>query len=71
MDILCSDCTAWFFVRNIYVHYRVSQTEVGLMAVIVDPIDKGAEKFYSSMGFILLPASGKIFLPMKTISRLF
>jgi GNAT superfamily N-acetyltransferase len=45
--------------------------EVGSIAVVVDPIDKEAEEFYASFDFIKLPTSGRMFLPMKTIARLF
>src|SRR5450759_5031175 len=48
--------------------YHVSVSSIASMAVIVDPIDEGAIGFYSKYGFILLPDSGKMFLPMKTIS---
>ena len=41
------------------------------MAVIVDPIDDDAVKFYKKYGFILLPDSGKMFIAMDTVSRLF
>lgn len=44
---------------------------MGSFAVIVDPIDKSAEDFYNKYGFIKLPDSGKMFLPMKTIEKLF
>ena len=44
---------------------------VGTFAVIVDPLDKEAERFYEKYGFINLPDSGKMFLPMKTIEELF
>ncbi|MFC3414237.1 GNAT family N-acetyltransferase [Algoriphagus hitonicola] len=44
---------------------------LGSFAVIVDPIDPDAEEFYTKYGFIKLPDSGKMFLPMKTISQLF
>jgi len=44
---------------------------VGSMAVIVDPVNKSAYEFYLRYGFISLPGSGKMFLPMKTISTLF
>ncbi len=44
---------------------------IGAFAVIVDPIDMEAEKFYEKHGFIKLPDSGKMFLPMKTIENLF
>jgi len=44
---------------------------IGAFAVIVDPLDIEAERFYEKYGFIKLPESGKMFLPMKTISNLF
>jgi hypothetical protein len=44
---------------------------VGSMAVIVDPLDEAAVKFYTKYEFILLPDSGKMFLPMTTIAELF
>lgn len=44
---------------------------VGSMAVVVDPIDESAEKFYLKYQFVKLPGSGKMFLPMKTIEMLF
>jgi len=49
--------------------YKVSKV-IGSMAVIVDPIDENAVKFYHRFGFILLPDSQKMFLPMKTIEQL-
>lgn len=45
--------------------------QVGSMAVIVDPIDEQAEKFYEKYDFIKLPDSGKMFLPMATIGQMF
>ena len=48
----------------------VSEYELGSVAVIVDPLDKEAEKHYSHFGFIKLPGSGKMFLDMKTIKKL-
>jgi len=45
--------------------------EIGSFAIIVDPIDKNAVQFYEKYGFILIPQSGKMFLSMKTISKLF
>lgn len=44
---------------------------VGALAVVVDPIDEKAQQFYNKYGFILLPGSGKMFIPMKTIKGLF
>ncbi|WP_304067861.1 GNAT family N-acetyltransferase [Pedobacter glucosidilyticus] len=40
------------------------------IAVVVDPIDEKAQNFYLQYGFILLPTSGKMFLPMKTIKEM-
>lgn len=45
--------------------------DIGSYAVIVDPLDTEAKSFYSKYGFIELPDSGKMFLPMKTINQLF
>ena len=45
--------------------------QVGSMAVIVDPLDEEAVKFYERYDFVLLPDSGKMFLPMATIAQLF
>lgn len=44
---------------------------IGTFAVIVDPLDIDAEKFYKKYGFIKLPDSGKMFLSIKTIEELF
>ena len=51
--------------------YDASITNIDSMAVIVDPIDEDAKSFYRKYGFIPLPDSGKMFLPMETISQLF
>lgn len=48
----------------------VSKT-IGALAVLVDPIDEDAENFYSSYGFIYLPGSKKMFIPIKTIEESF
>jgi predicted GNAT family N-acyltransferase len=50
--------------------YEISKT-IGSFAVVVDPFDQDAEDFYVKYGFIKLPDSGKMFLPMKTINQLF
>ncbi|WP_159635035.1 GNAT family N-acetyltransferase [Sphingobacterium composti Ten et al. 2007 non Yoo et al. 2007] len=44
---------------------------VGNHAVIVDPINESAEKFYAKLGFIPLKSSKRMFLPLKTIIDLF
>ncbi|QLE01047.1 GNAT family N-acetyltransferase [Galbibacter sp. BG1] len=50
--------------------FELSKT-IGSFAVIVDPIDIDAERFYDKYGFLKFPDSGKMFLPMKTIGQLF
>ena len=50
--------------------YEISKS-IGSFAVIVDPIDEDAERFYDKYGFTKLPDSGKMFLPMNTIRTLF
>lgn len=47
---------------------EVSQ-RIGALAVVVDPIDDQAEKFYAGYGFIVLPGSKKMFIPIKTIEE--
>lgn len=44
---------------------------IGAYAIIVDPLDKEAEKFYEKYGFIMLADSGKMFIAMKTVKELF
>ena len=43
---------------------------IGTMAVIVDPIDVIAVSFYTAHGFINLPDSERMFIPVKTIKTL-
>jgi len=44
--------------------------KIGAFAVVVDPKDEKAKKFYKKNGFILLPGTGKMFIPIKTIEKL-
>lgn len=50
--------------------YLVSNT-IGSFAVVVDAVSEEAGQFYNKYGFIRLPDSGKLFLPMKTVRQLF
>ena len=43
--------------------------QLGSFAVVVDPIDEAAEAFYKKYGFISLPDSGKMFIPMKYLEQ--
>lgn len=61
---------AYLLIDSLKRCYNTSDT-IGAFAIIVDPIDNDAEKFYTKYGFIKLPSSGKMFLPMKTIKELF
>jgi GNAT superfamily N-acetyltransferase len=49
----------------------LTSKNIGSFAVIVDPLHDKAKRFYLKYGFIPLPDSGKMFLPMKTIGQLF
>jgi GNAT superfamily N-acetyltransferase len=51
--------------------YETSISTIGAMAVVVDPIDENARRFYTYHDFITLPDSGKMFIPMTTIAELF
>lgn len=50
--------------------YDISGT-IGSFAVVVDPIDEAAEKFYEKYDFIKLPDSGKMFIAIGTLKALF
>lgn len=50
--------------------YEIAQ-EIGSYAVVVDPIDKEAEKFYQKYDFIRLPDSEKMFIAIKVLKELF
>jgi hypothetical protein len=44
---------------------------VGSSIVVVDAVDEKAAAFYVAHGFIQLPESARLVLPMQTIARLF
>lgn len=45
--------------------------QIASMAVIVDPLDDEAIAFYNHFGFIDLPDSGKMFIPMAHLENIF
>jgi hypothetical protein len=46
--------------------------EIGSLAVIVDAKDEGSRRFYARYGFLSFPdTANRMYLPMKTIGRLF
>jgi GNAT superfamily N-acetyltransferase len=50
--------------------YDIASNSLGSIGVVVDPLDDDAITFYKKFGFISLPDSGKMFLPMSDIARL-
>ena len=50
--------------------FTLSEESIGAMAVVVDPINELAVKFYQKYGFEQLPDSKKMFLPMNTIKQI-
>lgn len=50
--------------------YRLSE-QIGSIAVVVDALNKKATSFYATYGFIKLSGGKRLFLPMKTIGKLF
>ncbi|WP_438711296.1 GNAT family N-acetyltransferase [Aquimarina muelleri] len=60
-----------FLLLDALYNAYVASKKIGSFAVVVDPIDDKAIKFYEKYGFILLPDSEKMFLPMKTVNQLF
>lgn len=43
--------------------------QLGILALVVDPIDENAIQFYKQFGFILIPDTGKMFIAMQTIRK--
>ena len=50
--------------------YEIASKSLGSIGVVVDPLDDDAISFYEKYGFIRLPDSGKMFLPMSDIVNL-
>jgi predicted N-acetyltransferase YhbS len=48
----------------------VSAETVGSSMVVVDAVDEGAAAFYAAHGFVRLPDSTRLVLPMRTVERL-
>ena len=57
-------------IEALYRSFLASR-EIGSIAVVVDPIEVNAEKFYHRYGFQKIPDSGKLFLAMNTMKQLF
>jgi GNAT superfamily N-acetyltransferase len=50
--------------------YEIAGHSLGSIGVVVDPLDNEAVRFYKKFGFVNLPDSGKMFLPMPDIAQL-
>ena len=50
--------------------FTLSEESIGAMAVVVDPINEFAVRFYEKYAFERLPDSEKMFLPMNTIKQI-
>lgn len=50
--------------------YQIAGHSLGSIGVVVDPLDNEAVAFYEKFGFVSLPDSGKMFLPMSDIAQL-
>lgn len=48
---------------------NVAREHIGAVAVIVDPIDEEAIRYYKKYGFTLLPGSGRMFMSINKIER--
>jgi ribosomal protein S18 acetylase RimI-like enzyme len=60
----------YLLMDALFRSYKLSNESIGAMAVVVDPINEIAFKFYKKYGFEQLPDSEKMFLPMKIIGQL-
>ena len=54
----------------LYRSFNLSQ-QIGSIAVVVDALNTNAVSFYAHYGFIKLSGNNRLFLPMKTIEKLF
>lgn len=60
----------YLLLDALFRSYKLSKESIGAMAVVVDPINDKAIEVYEKYGFVKLPDSEKMFLPMKTIGKL-
>lgn len=47
-----------------------SAETIGSSMIVVDALDEGAASFYAAHGFVRLPESMRLILPMRTVERL-
>lgn len=46
---------------------KLSKQQIGAMAIVLDPMNDKLRKIYRGYGFLDLPDSGRMFLPMKDL----
>ena len=50
--------------------YKVANSEIASIGVLVDPIDENTIAFYRQFGFEMLPDINRMFLPMSVVRKL-
>lgn len=50
--------------------FKVANSEIASIGVLVDPIDENAIAFYSQFGFEMLPGINRMFLPTGVVRKL-
>ena len=50
---------------------RTARAEIATFAVLVDPKDDAAQRFYKHHGFLELPPDRRMFIPMESALRFF
>lgn len=60
----------YLLLDALFRSYTLSDESIGAMAVVTDPINQGARRFYKKYGFEELTDSQRMFLPMKVIKQL-
>jgi ribosomal protein S18 acetylase RimI-like enzyme len=73
VDLTCKGhgLGAALLVEALQRSFDTASHAVAAIAVVVDPLDEEASGFYRKFGFITLPDSRRMFLPMKTIGQVF
>ena len=58
-------------LMNAFLRILKASEDIGTIAIIVDPKDEMAKRFYMKYGFLPLIDSERLFLPMETIKEAF
>ncbi len=71
MNCTLQGCGEYLLLHALKRSYVISINAIGSMAIIVDLISQKAIEFYDKYGFIIIPDTERMFLPMSGISKLF